>query len=78
MATYSSILAWRTPWTEESLVGYSPWGYKQLDTTEQLSITHSLNKYFSEWKNENQLLVQEYEAQLVAELSMNLEVPRLT
>ena len=22
MATYSSILAWRTPWTEESLMGY--------------------------------------------------------
>ena len=24
MATHSSILAWRIPWTEES--GYSPWG----------------------------------------------------
>ena len=24
MATHSSILAWRIPWTEE-LVGYSPW-----------------------------------------------------
>ena len=22
----SSILAWRIPWTEKSLVGYSPWG----------------------------------------------------
>ena len=36
MATHSSILAWRTPWTEES---YSPWGRKVLDTTEQLSTT---------------------------------------
>ena len=27
MATHSSILAWRTPWTEE-LVGYSLWGHK--------------------------------------------------
>ena len=27
MATYSSILAWRIPWTEEP-VGYSPWGHK--------------------------------------------------
>ena len=27
MATHSSILAWRTPWTEE-LVGKSPWGQK--------------------------------------------------
>ena len=25
MATHSSILAWRIPWTEEP-VGYSPWG----------------------------------------------------
>ena len=33
MATFSSILAWRTPWTEEP-VGYSPWGCKGLDTTE--------------------------------------------
>ena len=34
MATYSSILAWKTLWTEEP-GGYSPWGHKQLDTTEQ-------------------------------------------
>ena len=33
MATHSSILAWRTPWTEK-LVVYSPWGHKMLDTTE--------------------------------------------
>ena len=26
MATHSSILAWRTPW---SLAGYSPWGFKE-------------------------------------------------
>ena len=25
MATHSSILAWRIPWTEESGVLYSPW-----------------------------------------------------
>ena len=34
MATHPSILAWRIPWTEESLVGYSPWGRKELDTIE--------------------------------------------
>ena len=33
MATHSSILAWRIPWTEEP-AGYSPWGRKELDTTE--------------------------------------------
>ena len=26
MATHSSILAWRIPWTED-LAGYSPWGH---------------------------------------------------
>ena len=41
-ATHSSILAWRIPWTEESLVGYSPWGHKELDTTERLPLIHSL------------------------------------
>ena len=33
MATHSSI-AWRIPWT--SLVGNSPWGHKELDTTKFL------------------------------------------
>ena len=33
MAIHSSILAWRIPRTEE-LAGYSPWGYKESDTTE--------------------------------------------
>ena len=33
MATLSSILAWKIPWTD-SLVGYSPWGCKESDTTE--------------------------------------------
>ena len=34
MATHSSILAWRIPWT--SLVGYSPWGHKESDMTKWL------------------------------------------
>ena len=33
MATHSSILAWRIPWTEEP-AGYSPWGHKESDTSE--------------------------------------------
>ena len=36
MATRSSILAWRIPWTS-SLAGYSPWGCKKSDMTESLS-----------------------------------------
>ena len=35
MAPHSSILAWKIPWAEEP-VGYSPWGRKELDTTERL------------------------------------------
>ena len=33
IATQSSILAWRSPWTEE-LVSYSRWGHKKLDMPE--------------------------------------------
>ena len=33
MATHSSILAWRIPWTED-LAGYSSWSRKELDMTE--------------------------------------------
>ena len=33
MATHSSILAWRIPWTA-SLVGYSPYACKESNTTE--------------------------------------------
>ena len=40
MAIHASILAWRTPWTEEP-GRYSPWGHKQSDMIEQL--THKQN-----------------------------------
>ena len=36
MATHSSILAWRIPWTEEPM-GCSPRGCKESETTEQVS-----------------------------------------
>ena len=35
MATHPSVLAWSLPWTD-NLVGYSPRGGKELDTTEWL------------------------------------------
>ena len=35
MATHSSIPARRIPWTEDPGRLYSPWGHKELDTTEQ-------------------------------------------
>ena len=37
MATHSSICAWRIPQGQRSLVGYSPWGHKELDPTKRLS-----------------------------------------
>ena len=33
MATHSRILAWRSPWTEDT--GCSPWGQEESDMTEQ-------------------------------------------
>ena len=36
MATHSSTLAWKIPWTEEP-GGYSPWGCKELTQLKQLS-----------------------------------------
>ena len=38
MATHSSIPAWRIH-RQRSLVGYSPWGHKESDTTEQLTLS---------------------------------------
>ena len=37
IATHSSILAWRIPWTEQP--GYSPWGHKESNRTEALTHT---------------------------------------
>ena len=39
MATHSSILAGRIPWTEEP-VGYRPWGRKEMNMTERLIHIH--------------------------------------
>ena len=39
VATPSSVLVWRIPWTEEP-GPYSPWGRKESDTTEQLTYTY--------------------------------------
>ena len=52
MATHFSTLAWKIPWMEEpgrlqsmrrSLVGCSPWGHEELDTTKRLPF-HALEK----------------------------------
>ena len=44
MTTHSSILAWRIPCFMRILAGYSPGGYKELHTAEQLKLTFSEEK----------------------------------
>ena len=41
MATHSSILSWKIPWSEET-TGYKPQGHKESDTTEHAYITHRM------------------------------------
>ena len=41
MATHSRILAWKIPWERSHLAGYSPWGCKDLDTTEWVRLHFS-------------------------------------
>ena len=41
--SYSSMLAWRIP-QYRNLVGQSPWGHKESDTTEQLTHTNTHNE----------------------------------
>ena len=40
--THSSILAWRIH-RQRSLVGYSPWGHKESDTIERLTLSPFLS-----------------------------------
>ena len=44
-AIHSRVLAWNIPWTEE-LGGTSPWGRKELDTSEQLTVSASPSPSF--------------------------------
>ena len=47
MATHSSILAWRIPWTEEP-GELRPRGRKESDTTERLALSFSIStKYLN-------------------------------
>ena len=46
MATHSSILAWEITW---SLVGYSPWGCKESDMTELLTLSFLQFKVFENY-----------------------------
>ena len=43
MATHSSTLAWKSPWTGETGSLPSPWGGKESDTTERLHSSQVLS-----------------------------------
>ena len=48
MATHPSILAWSILWTEEPGRLYNPWGHKESDTNEQLSLSLSTTYIFDD------------------------------
>lgn len=45
MATHSSTLALKIPWTEELGAGYYPWGHKESGTKERLHFLSSVINY---------------------------------
>ena len=49
MAIHSSILAWRTPWTEEP-GGPQFMGHKELDTTAQLTLSYFHSELDGQWE----------------------------
>ena len=57
MATHSSILAWRIPWTEE-LSGLQSTGRKDSDTTERLHFHFHFNKSHNYPVNINNVYVK--------------------
>ena len=57
MATHSSILAWKIPWTQE-LAWYSSRGHKELDTTEHTH-THTQMVYWYTIKCLPSLIIRE-------------------
>ena len=50
MATHSSMLAWKTPWTEEPLASYSPWSHKELDRTEHTQVLKQRRVRSGSWR----------------------------
>ena len=52
MATHSSVLAWRSPWTEET---DSPWGRKESDMTERLTLLLGTNIPHAVWQRKKEV-----------------------
>ena len=47
MATHSSILAWRIPWTEEPGGLYGPWGHRRVEHDRDYTATRGEGR--QEW-----------------------------
>ena len=47
IASHSSTLAWRVPWTEEPR-GYGPWSPKESDTTEVTELKYMQGRLLDE------------------------------
>ena len=73
MATHSTILAWRIPMDREAWQGYSPWGRKKSDMTEQLS-THSTHHIFFIYSSVNGRLFCFHVLAIVNSAAMNTGV----
>ena len=56
MATHSSILAWRIPWTEKP-GGLQSTGYKESDTTERLTLSLRYTLPYLKWIINKYLLI---------------------
>ena len=70
MATHSCIFAWKIP-GQRSLVGYSPWGWKVSDTTEQLStVEHTL-----EFRPYLQMYIQRFHCFQTPQFDIKLHPP---
>ena len=78
MATHSSILAWRTPWTEE-LCGLQSTGRKESDTTERLHFHFYVQRPEGRWsralkETEEVAWLQRRETEQAHQLKGDLEV----
>ena len=56
MATHSSTLAWKIPWTEGLGGLHSPWSREELDTTKRL---HRHHHYFPHPRHHGKIVFQE-------------------
>ena len=60
-ATHSNILAWKIPWN-------SPWGHKESDTTERLSLSLSLQPRLQAWNGRGSSLIKYFLGQEMFQL----------